>query len=139
MLMIQTIIISTRQIKNVIIIGGGDTGTDCVAAAIRQNCRSVHQFEIMPEPPDRRIKSSNPWPEWPKRQKIDYGQAEAISVSGSDPRHYLISTQKISGNSQGEVQAVHTVDITGLKILMVFWSLLRYPAVKRSGPQNWYL
>ncbi len=101
----------SAQDKNVIIIGGGDTGTDCVAAAIRQNCRSIHQFEIQPELPDRRIESSNPWPEWPRKQKVDYGQAEAISISGTDPRHYLLSTRKIVGNQQGEVQAVHTVDV----------------------------
>jgi glutamate synthase (NADPH/NADH) small chain len=105
----------SAQDKNVIIIGGGDTGTDCMAAAIRQKCRSVHQFEIQPEPPDRRIKSANPWPEWPRKQKIDYGQAEAISISGRDPRHYLISTLKIEGNDFGQVQAVHTVNVNWYK------------------------
>lgn len=100
--------------KNVIIIGGGDTGTDCVATALRQNCLSVHQFEIMPEPPSRRIEVSNPWPEWPRKQKIDYGQAEAISINGQDPRHYLISTTRISGD-QGHVEAIHTVNVNWFK------------------------
>ncbi|MEA4923860.1 MAG: glutamate synthase subunit beta [Syntrophomonadaceae bacterium] len=98
--------------KNVIIIGGGDTGTDCVATALRHGCKSVFQFEILPEPPRKRVEEPNPWPEWPKQLKVDYGQEEAISRFGEDPRHYLISTQKIAGNAAGEVTAVHTIRIT---------------------------
>lgn len=98
--------------KNVIIIGGGDTGTDCVATSIRHGCKSVYQFEIMPEPPAKRIETSNPWPEWPKKLKVDYGQEEAIKLYGKDPRNYLISTKKIVGNELGEVKEVHTVEIT---------------------------
>ena len=101
--------------KNVIIIGGGDTGTDCVATSIRHGCESVYQFEIMPEPPEKRIEASNPWPEWPKKLKVDYGQEEAISLYGKDPRNYLISTKKIVGNANGEVKEVHTVEITWVK------------------------
>ena len=98
--------------KKVIIIGGGDTGTDCVATSIRHGCESVYQFEIMPEPPKERIEASNPWPEWPMKHKVDYGQEEAISLYGKDPRHYLISTKKLVGNEGGEVKAVQTVEIT---------------------------
>lgn len=101
--------------KQVIVLGGGDTGTDCVATAIRDGCRSIRQFEIQPQPPDRRIKSANPWPEWPRKHKLDYGQAEAFSVFGSDPRHYLLATTKIDGNPQGEVEAVHTVGVNWFK------------------------
>ncbi|SHN87141.1 glutamate synthase subunit beta [Desulfitobacterium chlororespirans] len=101
----------SAQGKNVIIIGGGDTGTDCVATSIRHGCKSVHQFEIMPEPPVKRIEATNPWPEWPKKLKVDYGQEEAISLYGKDPRHYLINTKKIVGNEQGEVKEVHTVEV----------------------------
>jgi glutamate synthase (NADPH/NADH) small chain len=98
--------------KNVIIIGGGDTGTDCVATSIRHGCKSVYQFEIMPEPPKERNNQTNPWPEWPKKLKVDYGQDEAISLTGKDPRNYLISTKKIVGNEKGEVTEVHTVKVT---------------------------
>ncbi|WP_407313370.1 glutamate synthase subunit beta [Desulfosporosinus sp. SB140] len=101
--------------KNVIIIGGGDTGTDCVATSIRHGCKSVQQFEIMPEPPEKRREESNPWPEWPIKLKVDYGQEEAISLYGKDPRNYLISTKKIVGNENGEVKEVHTVEITWVK------------------------
>ncbi|HEX2926889.1 MAG TPA: glutamate synthase subunit beta [Ruminiclostridium sp.] len=98
--------------KNVIIIGGGDTGTDCVATSIRHGCRSVYQFEIMPEPPRDRNNETNPWPEWPKKLKVDYGQEEAISLTGNDPRNYLISAKKIVGNEKGEVKEVHTMKVT---------------------------
>jgi glutamate synthase (NADPH/NADH) small chain len=101
--------------KDVIIIGGGDTGTDCVATAIRHGCKSVYQFEIMPEPPHERNEKSNPWPEWPKKLKTDYGQEEAINLTGSDPRNYLISTKKIVGNEKGEIKEVHTVQVVWAK------------------------
>jgi glutamate synthase (NADPH/NADH) small chain len=97
--------------KNVIIIGGGDTGTDCVATSLRHGCKSVYQFEIMPEPPKAREEKSNPWPEWPKKLKVDYGQQEAIAVAGNDPRNYLINTTRIVGNEKGEVTEVHTVEV----------------------------
>jgi glutamate synthase (NADPH/NADH) small chain len=98
--------------KNVIIIGGGDTGTDCVATSIRHGCESVVQFEILPEPPHKRVETTNPWPEWPKKLKVDYGQEEAIYLTGKDPRNYLISTKKIVGNENGEIKEVHTVEVT---------------------------
>lgn len=101
--------------KNVIVIGGGDTGTDCVGTSIRQGCKSVFQFEIMPEPPIERIEETNPWPEWPKNLKVDYGQEEAISIYKKDPRNYNISTIKIEGNENGEVKEVHTVEVKWVK------------------------
>ncbi len=101
--------------KNVIVIGGGDTGTDCVATSIRHGCESVFQFEIMPEPPAKRIEEHNPWPEWPKMLNVDYGQEEAISLYGKDPRNYLISTKRIVGNENGEVTEVHTVEISWVR------------------------
>ncbi|MFT3950551.1 MAG: glutamate synthase subunit beta [Oscillospiraceae bacterium] len=96
--------------KNVVVIGGGDTGTDCVATSIRHGCKSVVQFEIMPEPAAKRDPVSNPWPEWPKKLKVDYGQDEAIFKFGADPRNYLISTKKIAG-SKGAVKELHTVSV----------------------------
>ena len=97
--------------KNVIVIGGGDTGTDCVGTSIRHGCKSVIQFEIMPIPPDHRVDEKNPWPEWPIKVKVDYGQEEAISLYGKDPRNYCLSTKSIVGNAKGEVKEVHTVEV----------------------------
>ncbi len=99
--------------KHVIIIGGGDTGTDCVATSIRHGCKSVLQLEIMPKPPETRA-SNNPWPEWPKTYKLDYGQEEAVALSGNDPRQYCTTTKKIVGDANGHVKEVHTVEIEWL-------------------------
>ena len=100
----------TAKDRNVVIIGGGDTGTDCVATSIRQGAKSVTQLEIMPCPPEFRA-ADNPWPLWPKVQKTDYGQQEAISIFGSDPREYLTPVKEIIGGSDGRVKAVKTVGV----------------------------
>ncbi|MBD2111021.1 MULTISPECIES: glutamate synthase small subunit [Cyanophyceae] len=96
--------------KDVVIIGGGDTGTDCVGTSIRHGCNSVTQVEIMPQPPETRS-AGNPWPEWPKVYKMDYGQEEAAAMFGDDPRAYLTTATKFEGDEQGNVKAVHTVQI----------------------------
>lgn len=96
--------------KNVIVIGGGDTGTDCVGTSIRHGCKSVVQLEIMAELPEER-QENNPWPEWPRVKKTDYGQEEAIELYGHDPREYLTTVTKIEGDEKGQVKAVHTVEV----------------------------
>ncbi|WP_340020933.1 glutamate synthase subunit beta [Paenibacillus sp. FSL K6-1096] len=96
--------------KDVVVIGGGDTGTDCVATSIRHGCRSVIQLEIMPQSPLTR-QPGNPWPEWPKVLKVDYGQQEAASLYAEDPRHYLVNTKRFVGDADGHVQELHTVRI----------------------------
>jgi glutamate synthase (NADPH/NADH) small chain len=94
--------------KHVIVIGGGDTGTDCVGTSMRHGCKTVTQFEIMAKPPEQRA-ANNPWPEWPKVYKMDYGQEEAAAKFGGDPRQYLISTKKFVGDENGHVKELHTV------------------------------
>ncbi|MBJ6752062.1 glutamate synthase subunit beta [Geomonas anaerohicana] len=96
--------------KDVIIIGGGDTGTDCVGTSLRHGCTSVTQLEIMPRFPDTRA-SDNPWPEWPKLHKVDYGQEEAAAKFGADPRVFVTTATKFEGDAQGNVTAVHTVQV----------------------------
>ena len=103
------LVISARG-KDVIVIGGGDTGTDCVGTSLRHGCRSVTQFEILERPPLTR-QADNPWPEWPKVLKTDYGQEEAASITGEDPRHYCIQTKRIEGDENGRVKAIHTIQI----------------------------
>jgi len=97
--------------KEVIIIGGGDTGTDCVATSLRHGCNSVVQLEIMPQSPPERA-ADNPWPEWPKTHKVDYGQEEAAAKYGEDPRVYLTTATKLEGDEQGNVTAIHTVQVS---------------------------
>ncbi len=101
--------ISARD-KDVIIIGAGDTGTDCVATSLRHGCRSVTQFEILPQPPLERA-PDNPWPEWPKIFRVDYGQEEATAVFGRDPRIFCIMTKRFVGDENGHVKELHTVRV----------------------------
>ena len=94
--------------KHVVIVGGGDTGNDCVGACIRQGCRSVTQLEMLPKAPERRG-DNNPWPEWPRVCKTDYGQEEAIAVFGSDPRIYETTVSRLIRDEKGALTAVETV------------------------------
>ena len=96
--------------RDVVVIGGGDTGTDCVGTSIRQGCRSLVQVEILPRPPMERA-GDNPWPEWPKVYRMDYGQEEAATKFGADPRVYLTTATKFEEDPDGQVKAVHTVQV----------------------------
>jgi glutamate synthase (NADPH/NADH) small chain len=96
--------------KHVVVIGGGDTGTDCVGTSLRHQCKSLVQFEILPRPPDTRP-PDNPWPEWPRIYRLDYGQEEAQVRFGDDPRMYLIQTEQFVGDQYGHVKELHTVNI----------------------------
>jgi len=96
--------------KDVVIIGGGDTGTDCVGTSVRHGCATVTQLEIMAKPPMERA-ANNPWPEWPKVYKMDYGQEEAAAKFGDDPRVYLTTATRFEGDGEGKVKAVHVVDV----------------------------
>ncbi len=99
--------------KDVIVIGGGDTGTDCVGTSLRHGCRSVTQLEILPKPPLERA-ANNPWPEWPKVYKLDYGQTEAKEKFGADPRQYLVNTKEFMKDADGR--------LTGIKIVNIKWA-----------------
>jgi glutamate synthase (NADPH/NADH) small chain len=96
--------------KDVVVIGGGDTGTDCVGTSMRHGCASLVQVEILPKPPMERA-ADNPWPEWPKVYRLDYGQEEAAAKFGADPRIYLTTATKFEGDANGQVKAVHTVQV----------------------------
>jgi glutamate synthase (NADPH/NADH) small chain len=95
---------------DVVVIGGGDTGTDCVGTAMRQGCRTLTQFEIMSKPPMERA-TDNPWPEWPRVYKMDYGQEEAAARFGQDPRAYLTTVKKLVGDETGRVKEIVTVEV----------------------------
>jgi glutamate synthase (NADPH/NADH) small chain len=96
--------------KDVVVLGGGDTGTDCVGTSMRHGCKSITQIEIMAMPPMDRA-SDNPWPEWPKVYKMDYGQEEAAAKFGSDPRVYLTTVKRFNGDAAGNLASVVTVNI----------------------------
>ena len=96
--------------KNVIVIGGSDTGNDCVGTCIRHGCKSVTQLEMMPKAPDVRSES-NPWPQWPLVCKTDYGQEEAIAVFGHDPRIYTTTVKEFKKDKKGKLCKVVTVQL----------------------------
>jgi glutamate synthase (NADPH/NADH) small chain len=96
--------------KQVVVIGGGDTGTDCVGTSLRHECKSLVQLEILPRPPDDRAED-NPWPQWPKVYKLDYGQEEAAALFGADPRQYAVTTKRFVGDEQGNVKALVLAEV----------------------------
>ena len=87
--------------KHVVVIGGGDTGTDCVGTSLRHGCKSLVQLEILPRPPDERA-ADNPWPQWPKVYKLDYGQEEAAALFGADPRQLRRHHQALRRRRAGQ-------------------------------------
>ncbi len=100
----------TAEGKDVIVIGGGDTGTDCIGTSMRHRCRSIVNFELLPRPPDTRA-PGNPWPQWPKVFGADYGHGEACAVFGKDPREYSILTTKFLGDENGNVKGLETINV----------------------------
>jgi len=101
--------------KKVIVIGGGDTGTDCIGTSIRHGCTSVVNFELMPQPPAQRAED-NPWPLWPLIFRVDYGHEESTAKFGHDPREYCLLTKAFLDDGQGNVSGVKTVEVSWKKV-----------------------
>ena len=95
---------------DVVVIGGGDTGNDCVGTAVRQGARSVRQIEVMPEPPAERL-PGNPWPEWPNVRKTDYGQEEAQALMGGEMRAWSVDTLEVLLDADGRARALKVADL----------------------------
>lgn len=96
--------------KDVIVIGGGDTGTDCIGTSMRHGCKSLVNFELLPKPPAERA-PDNPWPQWPRIYRVDYGHQEVAAKFGSDPRVYRILSKEFLDDGQGNVAGVRTVEV----------------------------
>lgn len=124
--------------KDVVVIGGGDTGTDCVGTSIRHGCKSILQLEIMPNAPMERG-ADNPWPQWPRIYKMDYGQEEAEAVFGSDPREYCITTKEFIGDENGHVKALRTVKIEWVKDEMGRMNMQEIPGSEKIIPTQMVL
>ena len=119
--------------KDVIVIGGGDTGNDCLGTSMRHGCRSVNMFEILPKPPQDRA-PDNPWPEWPRIFRVDYGHAEAAERFGADPRTFLISTKRFVGDEHGKLKELHTVMIEWTKDENGRFQLQEVPGSEKVWP-----
>jgi len=100
--------------KNVIVLGGGDTGTDCIGTALRQGCKSIVQFQIHKKPSEQRS-DQNPWPLWPMVYTLEYGQTESKALFGQDPRTYKILTEKFVGDKNGNLKEIHTIEVNTKK------------------------
>lgn len=123
----------TAKDKDVIVIGGGDTGTDCVGTSVRQGCKSVMQLEILPKPPDAR-QPDNPWPQWPRIFRVDYGQEEAAAVFGEDPRRFRVTILKFIGDEQGNLKAVRTVHVDWKKDALGRMIPVNVPGTEQTIP-----
>jgi glutamate synthase (NADPH/NADH) len=100
--------------KRVIVVGGGDTGNDCIGTSVRHGAKSVVNFELLPPNKEQR-QSDNPWPQWPRVWRVDYGHAEVESRDGKDPRQYLVLSKRFVGNDEGQVTGIETVRVEWAK------------------------
>uniref|UniRef100_A0A6P7GF34 glutamate synthase (NADH) n=1 Tax=Diabrotica virgifera virgifera TaxID=50390 RepID=A0A6P7GF34_DIAVI len=116
--------------KNVIIIGGGDTGCDCIATSLRQGAASITTFEILPEPGPKRS-NDNPWPQWPRVFRVDYGHEEVKVRYGSDPRVFSIMTQEFLDDGKGNVSGVKTVNVEWTKDDSGRWQMNQVPGTEK--------
>ena len=96
--------------KHVVVVGGGDTGTDCIGTSLRHGCRSMVNLELLPQPPVERAED-NPWPLWPKIFRSDYGHEEVIAKFHADPRSYSLVTKRLEDDGEGNVKALHTMQV----------------------------
>ncbi len=100
----------SAQDKRVIVIGGGDTGTDCIGTSVRHGCSNLVNFELLPQPPAERA-ADNPWPQWPRIFRVDYGHEEVQAKFGQDPREYCILSKEFLDDGQGRVAGIKTVNV----------------------------
>lgn len=119
--------------KNVLVIGGGDTGCDCIGTALRQGAKSITSFEILPTPPDSRAQD-NPWPQWPKVFRVDYGHDEVKVKFGKDPRQYSITTKEFVGDENGNVRGVNTIQVAWTQNEKGQWSMSEVPGSEKHYP-----
>jgi len=121
--------------KHVIVIGGGDTGNDCVGTSMRHGCRSLTNLEVLPKPPAGRA-LDNPWPQWPKIFRVDYGHAEANARFGRDPREYAIATKEFIGDGKGNVRALRTVRVEWGKDASGRFQMKEVPGSEQEFPAD---
>ncbi|VDC05998.1 unnamed protein product [Peniophora sp. CBMAI 1063] len=119
--------------KDVIVIGGGDTGNDCIGTAMRHGAKSVTNFELLPKPPTSRARD-NPWPQWPRIFRTDYGHTEVAAHFGNDPREYCISTKEFVLDAEGKLQGLNTVRVEWTKDSGGRWKMEEVPGSEKFFP-----
>lgn len=121
--------------KHVLVIGGGDTGCDCIATSLRQGAKSIVSFEILPTPPPTRA-DDNPWPQWPKVFRVDYGHDEVKLKFGKDPRQYTTTTKEFIDDENGNVKGVNTVQVAWTQSPTGQWNLKELPGTEKYYPAD---
>ena len=119
--------------KDVIVIGGGDTGTDCIGTSIRHGCRSLVNFELLPQPPAERAEE-NPWPQWPRIFRVDYGHEEAEAKFGRDPREYQILSKEFLLDDDGNLRGIKTIEVKWTKTSDGGWSMEEVEGSEKEWP-----
>ncbi|GAA5828058.1 hypothetical protein JCM11251_005714 [Rhodosporidiobolus azoricus] len=130
----STSYISARG-KDVVVIGGGDTGNDCIGTSMRHGAKSVTNFELLPQPPSARS-DDNPWPQWPKIFRVDYGHSEVTAHTGKDPREYSISTKEFVADKNGKLKGLNTVRVQWEKDERGAWKMGEVPGSEQFFPAD---
>ena len=116
--------------KDVIVIGGGDTGTDCIGTSIRHGCTSMVNFELLPKPPAERA-PDNPWPQWARIFRVDYGHQEAEAKFGNDPREFCILSKEFIDDGNGNVAGIKTVTVQWTRDDSGRWNMSEVPGSEK--------
>ncbi|TQS36117.1 hypothetical protein Golomagni_03442 [Golovinomyces magnicellulatus] len=125
----------TAKDKNVIVIGGGDTGNDCIGTSVRHGAKSVTNFELLPQPSDKRARD-NPWPQWPRVYRVDYGHAEVKQHMGYDPREYCVMSQEFVDDGEGKVKGINTHRVEWTKSAIGGWDMKKVDGSERFFPAD---
>ncbi|KAJ8099445.1 hypothetical protein POJ06DRAFT_135221 [Lipomyces tetrasporus] len=121
--------------KNVIVIGGGDTGNDCIGTSVRHGAKSVVNFELLPQPPAARAKD-NPWPQWPRIFRVDYGHSEVVAHYGKDPREYCIMSKEFVSDGEGNVKGINTARVEWKRTESGGWQMSQIPGSEQFFPAD---
>ncbi|EGS23166.1 glutamate synthase-like protein [Thermochaetoides thermophila DSM 1495] len=121
--------------KHVVVIGGGDTGNDCIGTAMRHGAKSVVNFELLPQPPPQRARD-NPWPQWPRIYRVDYGHTEVIQHTGKDPREYCIMSEEFVDDGNGHVKGINTVRVEWTRSASGGWDMKKIEGSQQFFPAD---
>ncbi|KAI1278605.1 glutamate synthase [Xylaria sp. FL0933] len=121
--------------KHVVVIGGGDTGNDCIGTSVRHGAKSVINFELLPQPPPQRGRD-NPWPQWPRIYRVDYGHTEVAQHMGKDPREYCIMSEEFVDDGSGNVKGINTIRVEWTKSATGGWDMQKLEDTKQFFPAD---
>jgi glutamate synthase (NADPH/NADH) len=119
--------------KNVVVIGGGDTGNDCIGTSVRHGAKSVTNFELLPQPPNERARD-NPWPQWPRIYRVDYGHTEVKQHMGKDPREYCVMSEEFVDDGSGKVKGINTIRVEWTKSATGGWDMKKIEGSQQFFP-----